>query len=740
MKTPWRAAVGLAAAFAVLHAPFVPVSLEDLDSMNFALGVRHFDVAQHQPHPPGYPVFILLAKVASLVVPTEVRALGVISLLGGAAAAAAAVALFAAWTGRSERPWLPVGAAVVTATAPLFWITAARPLSDAVGLAAALAALALAVQATTPAGLATASLIAGLGAGVRSQVVWLTVPALVFAAATLPRADRRRAAVAGLAAYGAGALAWAIPLVVLSGGPAAYVRALTSQGTEDFSGVAMLATRPSPRLLLSALHSTWLAPWGPWPLGAAVLAAAAAGAARLARLRSRTLVWLAVAFGPYALFDMLFQETATTRYALPLVVPVAYLAVSAGASLAGGAGVWLTAAVAAAGLVTTAPALAAYARTPAPAFQVLADMSASAPDRGGPPPVLAMHRRQELDMRRPLAFERDRLPQWSAHLPAPPKHEWLELVKYWNSGGRATVWYLADPPRSDVRLIDPHALSRRRAYRWPFADTDLIGGVRPNVMDWYRIEPPGWYVGEGWALTPETAGVARDEGRGPGRGPIAGWVRRRPGPAMLMIGGRNLAGGGPDAPVTVTLDGAPVLTFSVPPGFFLKFQPLPAGALDGAGDYASLTVTAGTAELAVEQFDVQSRDLPVFGFGDGWLELEYNPVTGRLWRWTTERATLRLWAPRQALTLRLGGEFETGARSAHVVFRVGDRTLAERDVPRRFDVTLTIPADVVSPEGETTVTIETDQWYVPAETNWRPTQDRRHLGLRIFEWDVRPAS
>ena len=48
-----------------------PPTLEDLDSVNFALGVRHFDVAQHQPHPPGYPLFIALGKVG-----TSCRALG----------------------------------------------------------------------------------------------------------------------------------------------------------------------------------------------------------------------------------------------------------------------------------------------------------------------------------------------------------------------------------------------------------------------------------------------------------------------------------------------------------------------------------------------------------------------------------------------------------------------------------------------------------------------------------------
>ena len=46
-----------------------------------------------------------------------------------------------------------------------------------------------------------------------------------------------------------------------------------------------------------------------------------------------SLLTLAVAFGPYVVFDLLFQETITTRYALPLVVPVGYLAVRGASAL-----------------------------------------------------------------------------------------------------------------------------------------------------------------------------------------------------------------------------------------------------------------------------------------------------------------------------------------------------------------------------------------------------------------------
>ncbi len=87
-----RVLSALALVFALAHIPFLATSLEDIDSVNFALGVRHFDVATHRPHPPGYPVYIAAGKVAvgalDLISDApqssiDARALAILSLLAG---------------------------------------------------------------------------------------------------------------------------------------------------------------------------------------------------------------------------------------------------------------------------------------------------------------------------------------------------------------------------------------------------------------------------------------------------------------------------------------------------------------------------------------------------------------------------------------------------------------------------------------------------------------------------------
>jgi hypothetical protein len=264
----------------------------------------------------------------------------------------------------------------------------------------------------------------------------------------------------------------------------------------------------------------------------------------------------------------------------------------------------------------------------------------------------------------------------------------------------------------------------------------VMGGVRPNEMDWHIIEPPDWYLGEGWAITPETAGLARETNRGPSRGGIQGWIRRWESPTTLMIGGRHLGTAG-EARLTVAIDGRTIDASTVQPGFFLRMLTIAADGLSGEGDYATITATADTGDIAIEQFDAQPVGRVVFGYDTGWNELEYNPASGRLWRWTTERATLRVRGGGQALRLSLEGELEE-ADSSRIVVRAGDRILAEQEVPRVFSTTIAVPAGVVGP-ADASLTIETSAWYIPAETRWR-SRDQRHLGLKIYSCQLAPAS
>jgi hypothetical protein len=734
VKIPPRlGATVLAAVFLAFHLPFLPASLEDLDSINFALGVRHFDVARHQPHPPGYPLFILAAKTTRVLAGDEATALATVSLVAGALGAFAFLALFRQFEPRGSPHAWPLAAAALTVTSPLYWLTAARPLSDVTGLVASTAVQALVLSAASRGMLTAAAFCAALAAGVRSQVVWLTLPLLALAIVRW-RDDRASLARACAAAYVAGLLVWGVPLVVLNGGPLSYWRALFSQGAEDLSGIQMLWTTPTPRVFAAALYYAFVAPWAVWAVAAIVLILATAGVVRVYRHHAGALVAISAAFVPYLVFDVLFQETFTTRYALPLVAPVAYLAVQGARGLGTKPAFAIVLALSAYDSHVAGTSVAAYARQKAPAFRLLDDMRAAARDERAAP-VLATDRRQNLDLRRPIEWVGDSMPTLGGRLPAPPQHEWLELVKYWNGGGAAPVWFVVDPKRAQIDLIDHRDPV---AYRWMLPYPELIGGVRPNEMDWYRLDRPEWFVGEGWELTPEAAGVAQIDRRGLASAPLDAWIHRSVlEGGNILIGGRNFDA----APVRLTLviDGRRVDELTAPPGAFLHVSHLPSrGADTRPADYHRLSVEAvPPMRVGIEQFDASAHQ-PIAGFGQGWQEQEFNPTTGLRWRWLSERGELRVVAPDGPLVLRIEGESPRKyfSRPSHFVVRAGDRVLLDTELSSDFSEAVTIPSGTLGRDA--IITMETDQIFMPADRSSR-SRDRRHLGLRIFKCEVRPA-
>ena len=130
MTVPRSAGAALIVVYHFAHFLLLPRTLEDLDSINFALGVRQFDVAKHQPHPPGYPVFIAASKASTSTLralgfaAAAPRGLAIWSAIGGVLALPALLVFFRRLEGRGRVAWC---ATAVVGCAPLFWCTALRP-------------------------------------------------------------------------------------------------------------------------------------------------------------------------------------------------------------------------------------------------------------------------------------------------------------------------------------------------------------------------------------------------------------------------------------------------------------------------------------------------------------------------------------------------------------------------------------------------------------------------------------
>jgi 4-amino-4-deoxy-L-arabinose transferase-like glycosyltransferase len=685
----------------------------------------------------------------------EARGLSAWSAVAGAALVLLLFLFFRA-LGDERRAWWATLVAVCT---PLFWFTALRPLSDTTGLAFAVAAQALLGAVIAGRGRAAAliggAFLATLAIGVRSQSFVLTLPLLLWALVVrgVPVSMAQRLSAVGAAV--AGGLLWAVPLILASGGPAAYAAALGSQAGEDFSGVLILWTTPSPRAGALALAGMFLWPWGFPALGAVVTAVAAAGAVLLIWRSPRNAVLLGVAFGPYAAFHLLFHEVVTVRYALPLVVPLAYLFVVAidaiGSRAAQGGPATVQAArsaimtrrrpaslllpIAASVLALSGIAQAArpswtYARDGSPAFRAFAAVRDAA--AVGLP--IGMH----AFARRVAEWERPRLP--GRAVTARHGAEWLAAVEELRTS--PAIVFVADPRRTDLALFDPNARSLVSSHAWGFKEPPFVGGARPGNAAVYRIESPGWMLDRGWSLTAEVGGVTERDGAGPHRRPAIAWVRSRPEAALVIIGGRHLgAAGDPGADLTASLGGTTAASWSVRPGFFVHRFQLAAGALHSQDAFLALGVSsratgAGEVRVSLEQFDLQSEPVPMLAFEDGWYEPEYNPLTAVAWRWMSDRAALWIRPLGRDLTLTMAGESPLRYYDDPPALRVavGAAAVAETRPAADFTWDVVLPHAALAAAGGQVV-VTSDRQFVPGERDGSP--DRRRLAVRIYDVRVR---
>jgi hypothetical protein len=739
-STPRNLALALAAAYLAVHLPSLAPSLEDIDSINFALGLRDFDPARHQPHPPGSPVYIALGRLLLMVVSAVGSSLShttaaalTLSLWSASAGAIALVAAVRVFEAAAPRQWGTIWSAVVLAACPLFWLSGLRPMSDLPGLAVALVAQALILRGRHDRRrLIAGAVVAGLGAGIRVQTLWLTVPLLGLAIVRQRGAGIVWIVTRPVAALAVAGLAWAVPLVLDSGGLRGYLDALGTQAGEDFAWVHMLWLEPTPRRLVFALYETFVLPWGSSALAMTVALCAAVGLTALMARERRGLALMLLAFGPYVAFHLLFQETITVRYSLPTLPLVAWLA-TAGLGVAGRFGPVAATALAVASLVISVPVGRAFGAEPHPEFLAIA----AAEERAHTAPPAAMFAHYSLW--RALQAEPAGLP---LHEPR-RQYEWMGPVEYWTRGGAGPIWFLADPRRTDLALIDPVARRDVTRFPWAVAGRPELSGSRPLGADWYRITAPGWFAGEGWALTPETGGLAQATATGPDHRPIQAWVLRRSGPLHLVVGGRHLGEpGDPAADFELSLDGVvrDRWTVTVDERNFLRFLDIPDG-LSGAG-YSRLTITSHSnggdsrrALVAVRQFDLQPLDRVVYGFGEGWHEEELEPLTGLRWRWTSERSVLRTEGGEGPLRIRIKGESPLRYLDAPPTVRVtaGGQVVAQFRPDNDFEWTITVPEDDVA-RAAGAIAIETDAVYLPGAAEG--TSDLRHLGLRVYEFRV----
>ena len=203
----------------VSRIPFRSEALFAWDSANFAYALEEYNVAFHQPQPPGYPLYVASAK---LLYSLGLDANTSYVLLSLAASSLAVWCLFIlGW--RLYGLQTGVVSALLLGTSSLFWThgEVAYPYA----FLALFSTLVLLLLTETKFGshnlIIPAAFVLGLGAGFRPDLLLFLLPVWVYAW----WGRSLRSLVVGIGVMLLVVLAWGVPTVQLSGGWEAYAKA-----------------------------------------------------------------------------------------------------------------------------------------------------------------------------------------------------------------------------------------------------------------------------------------------------------------------------------------------------------------------------------------------------------------------------------------------------------------------------------------------------------------------------------
>jgi hypothetical protein len=469
-----------AAAVAVTRIPAISLTLWDWDEALFSLAVREYDVVAHNPHPPGFPLYIALAKVINLFVRDEFRAVQSIVV-------ASSCVLFPLlfWLGREARlsfttSWL---GALLTMFLPNVWMYGGTAFSDVPGLALTVAASAMLLRGCRDGrSYLFGALLLGCAAAIRPQAMMVgALPALLstWCRARVSWRQLVAAAAAGAAvlitAYGSAALA--------SHSVSGYLQ--TARNLRDYLRKVDSFLNPDRPPLPTLLDDFFvISVSGPRPLVLALAIAAGLGLVAAAVRRRGGPFIIAGMFLPFAAFAWVMLDILSiSRYAVSFAPMYGLLAAEGAGVIALIAGRY-AAAVSTLMVVTMAGIFGAWTW---PSLETV--------HRGVSPPVAAIEwTARNVDRSATVYFTGSMYP-FASYFTLPQKEEpWPKGIRAEPFGARDVLITEAASPLSSARNFHRgrdrlFQLVRQRYFEVSVAPASSVATFGD-----------GWYEEESWGL------------------------------------------------------------------------------------------------------------------------------------------------------------------------------------------------------------------------------------------------
>jgi len=185
--------------------------LTDWDSVQFALALHDFDITKHQPHPPGYLLYILLGKAFYVLLQDDTKALTALSVLTGSLTTIPVYLL----TKKMFNKTTAIFASILFIIIPVTWTLSEVALTNMPGLFfLTIFAYLLYISSNNPKKIIATSFLGGAILGVRFTEVPIIVALIGL---MLIRQFSIKHSIYSLVALVAGATAWLLPLVFITG-------------------------------------------------------------------------------------------------------------------------------------------------------------------------------------------------------------------------------------------------------------------------------------------------------------------------------------------------------------------------------------------------------------------------------------------------------------------------------------------------------------------------------------------
>lgn len=287
-------------------------SLWDWDEALFCLGMRSYDVTVHHPHPPGFPVYIALGRIARTVIHSDFRALQAINL-------AAAILVFPAIFFLARELRLPFVTATIAGTLcaffPNVWFFGGGAFSDIPSLVLVVFAVAFLFRGCRDANAyLIGSALLALAAGIRPQNFLIGLAPGLLATWYRARASWRDVVFAALV----GAVTIGVAFggaIAATGGTKPYFDAAKEHG-EYITRIDSFRSPTRPPLW-RLVDRFFIKQYQSLALSFIVSIFVAISIGGAIASRDRAIGWLALTFGPFAILAwMMLDRYSINRFSI----------------------------------------------------------------------------------------------------------------------------------------------------------------------------------------------------------------------------------------------------------------------------------------------------------------------------------------------------------------------------------------------------------------------------------------